>query len=221
MTKLFAWDYHGTLAKNNELAVHRSLNAAFHELGIPKRANLMEVVELYGKTWGEYVQHYLPDETPEMIDKVIASVRMYGGRFAPMYVKPMDHAHDVLSAIKERGDKNMLITNTTPKGMEMFIRLIGIDKYIDHAAGISLDDETNGINTAEHKAQRLRKYAGSRFEKIIMIGDRESDVEAGKIAGAVPYLFMPRCEDCIREDGVHVINDLRKVLDVYRVVENE
>jgi phosphoglycolate phosphatase-like HAD superfamily hydrolase len=217
MTTLYAWDYHGTLAKNNELAMLRALNATFHELGIPRRANLTEVVDLYGKPWGDYLRHYLPDEPQERISELVKVVKSYAARFVPKHIKPMDHAHEVLTSIKERGDSNIIISNMTETGIAFFLQQTRFDGLIDHTIGIPREYEIHGhavgFNTAEYKGRKLLEYAGSRFEKIVMTGDRESDIEAGKIAGVHKiYLFAPHQRSHVREDNVCMINDLREVL---------
>lgn len=65
---LFAWDFHGVLEKDNDLAVQEVCNTILSENQIVKKITLQEVRNLYGKRWYEYWQYLLPQASSPQIE---------------------------------------------------------------------------------------------------------------------------------------------------------
>lgn len=88
--------------------------------------------------------------------------------------------------------------------------------YLDEIIGVDTHYESR-INNEIHnvKAENLTNFLKDKdYKKIIMVGDKESDIKAGKNCGATTYLFVdPELnEDTKNIETDHTISDLRGVL---------
>ncbi|NYZ79945.1 HAD family hydrolase, partial [Candidatus Micrarchaeota archaeon] len=132
------------------------------------------------------------------------------------HIKQNDHSAEVLGEIKRRGDRNIVVTNTQQKHVNYFLGLVKMRHLFDEYIGISKHQEREGLNSAEHKAQRILKYCnGKGYDQIVMIGDSESDITAGKIAGATTFMYDPWNRH-LNTKADYRIKDLRKILKVYK-----
>lgn len=55
--KLFVWDFHGTLEKDNEHAVMEISNKVLENLGYTQRLSKEDNLMLYGKKWADYFEY--------------------------------------------------------------------------------------------------------------------------------------------------------------------
>ena len=128
----------------------------------------------------------------------------------------MNFASEVLGTIKVKGHINILLSNTGPSLIRFFTKFVELDDYFDDYLALDAHDASRQINdTQELKAKALSNYLKSReFSKIVKIGDRESDIEAGKAVGAITYFFRnefnKNCRLNIKPD--YEISDLRDIL---------
>ena len=60
--KLFVWDFHGTLEKDNEGAVFKISNKVLENLGYKERLTKEDNFMLYGRKWSDYFAYLLPKE---------------------------------------------------------------------------------------------------------------------------------------------------------------
>src|SRR6266545_5354885 len=125
--KLFVWDLHGTLEQGNETAVIEVLNKVLEKHGYPTRFQDNHALELYGRKWYEYFAHILPDETPETHIGLQAASFAYffsddddGIKIMNKHVKPSKNLLETLGAIETKHEQ-ILISNTIPEGMRLFI----------------------------------------------------------------------------------------------------
>ncbi|MDD5145772.1 MAG: HAD hydrolase-like protein [Candidatus Pacebacteria bacterium] len=220
---LFAWDFHGTLEKGNERAVQELCNLVLKDFGINRELSLKEVLDWYGLSWFDYFKNAFLAGSPELWQNMVNKVFSYqktGWELIKKYISAQDFAEDVLKKIKERGHQNIILTNSKQDHAEKFIETLGFAKYFDKIAGVDgyLNAHKN-LSTEEKKqnakADALKEFLlGSNFTKIIMIGDNESDIRAGKMVGAKTYLFAaPGKNKKTEATGAdHIIFDLREVL---------
>ncbi|MBW2977631.1 HAD hydrolase-like protein [Candidatus Woesearchaeota archaeon] len=211
MGKLFIWDFHGVLEKDNEHAVVEVTNQVLEEFGAEKRLDLDLCLKLYGKRWFEYYQllHPKADEQTikAMVDRGVEISRTTDVIYR--HIKPMDYVHDVLRKIKQAGHDNLIVSNTQPHALDMYLDAVKITHFITHRIGA--DSHRKGI-TGNIKISLLKEFLKSRkYDKIIAIGDRETDIELGKSVGAVNYLFS-RTNNFPQTNAHFKISDLREVL---------
>lgn len=221
MKTLFAWDLHGVLEKGNVYAVQEICNTVLKEFGKSRRISIEEVVEWYGISWYHYYRNLCPEALDREIREMIEWDHRMGKSATRKFMKPMDHSLEVLKKIKDSGNSNVVITNTRPENIRHYLEDIGIIRLLDDFIGVPKEKEAGDFCIVTHKGEALKDYAEKHgFSKMVMIGDKETDVLAGKIAGAVTFRFINKDLlknkeiENIRKESVadHVITDLRDVI---------
>ncbi len=215
---LFVWDFHGTLERDNVLALQLLVNETLRSFGIAREMTLDVTVELYGLSWIDYFHHAYPEGDIEMWHKMKekAIEIQKKEKYVERYIKPMNFAAETLGMIKVKGHKNILMSNSAPDWIKIFAKLVELQDYFDDYIALDSHDKTRKIGDTEGlKIKALKEYVKKqKYTRIIKIGDRESDIEAGKAVGAVTYFFRnqfnQKVELSTKPD--HDISDLRDVL---------
>lgn len=216
---LFVWDFHGVLEKGNEKSVEELCNLVLKDFGFERRINLKETVDWYGLNWLDYFKLAVPEGTPELWQRMkekVLSFQERGWEIIKKNIKAREFAKEVLAKIKNKGHQNVLLTNAQPEHAEKFTELIGIKDYLDEIIGV--DSPYASRNKDEiHivKGDNLANFLnGKEYKKIVLVGDRESDIVAGKSCGAKTYLFSdPENGSAKKEtEADYIISDLREVL---------
>ena len=143
-------------------------------------------------------------------------------RLTPKYVKPTPHSQEVLSKIKETENYNLVISNAREDRLKEFLEITELIDLIDFYIGVPEDiGKDPNFSIVKYKTDIINEYT-KKFgvNKKVVIGDQETDVEAGKLAGAITYrflnpsLFTKEKIEAIRKTSKadHVITDLREVL---------
>lgn len=201
---LFVWDFHGVLEKENELAVLEVTNQVLGEFGYDARATYKDILRMYGLPWEEYFRLLIPGIEEEPVNELARRCRELGRPAAIKHCKPREYALETLRKIKEEGHRNIVVSNTAQDDLRFFMDIVGVTPIIDEAFGIG--KRTTG------KAAIIENYISmTEYGKVVVIGDREKDVEAGLTNGATTYLFKLD-DDNVQTKSHHVITDLREVL---------
>lgn len=213
MAKLFVWDFHGVLEKDNEHAVIEISNKVLSELGYKERISKELNQKLYGQKWYEYFEHLLPNESHEthlLIQQACIAFEQKHPEIVGGSIKPNDHAHGVLDAIKASIHDQILISNMSDVALEMFMNSVKITKYFKNKA---FPCNTHNGEKTYTKHERLESYLeNNKFDDLIIIGDTPNDISLKRVAGGVTYLYThphlsyPNCDPSYR------ISDLRNVL---------
>jgi phosphoglycolate phosphatase-like HAD superfamily hydrolase len=211
--KLFVWDFHGVLEKDNEHAVIDISNKVLRKLGYKERISWKDNLKLYGQKWFEYFQYILPNVSHEKhleIQQACIAYEQAHPNIVGNNIKPNNHAIEVLEAIQKSRHDQILISNMSDVALEMFMDSIGITKYFSKKAFFCNTRSGNKVYT---KHYRLREYLKKNdFDEIIIIGDTPNDISLKEVAGGTTYLYThPHLEfkDC---EPTYRINDLREVL---------
>ncbi len=211
--KLFVWDFHGVLEKDNEHAVINISNKVLKKLGYRRHITEEENLLLYGRKWFEYFEYLLPDESHEKhleIQKACLDYEKAHPNIIGNNIKPNNHALDVLEAISKSHHDQILISNMSDVALEMFMNSIGITKYFPAKAFACNTRSGNKVYT---KQARLKEYLSDKtFDSIIIIGDTPNDIDLKKVAGGITYLYAHpylKFKDCNPD---YKINDLREIL---------
>jgi len=209
MAYLFAWDFHGTLEKGNEYAVQRICETVLEKFGYYRRVTLDEVLYLYGQPWFVYFKTLVPSLTENQI-KDMEEVAIQISK-THKFLEPMDYAIDVLLLLKLKGNENIVVSNTRQERLKNFLEATGVAPMITKFFGTEKSHEKTNFDPIKFKAETIMRYSKGRFDKIFMIGDTESDIEAGLLAGAQTILFNPR-GNSVETRAHHIITDLREIL---------
>lgn len=213
MTKLFAWDLHGVLETGNKRNVLETCRKVLEEFGIRREICMEEVSSLYGLSYLEYFRHLIPGASEEEIHRMNRRSLEIAEENARKHARPTPHAKKVLEKIKKSGHENVVFSNSRPEHIELFLQIIGLEELVDDYVGVPKKHERNGFCIKSYKGKQIRRYSVENgFSEIVVIGDRETDISAGKEAGARTYLYTDRSDGCGETEADRVIDDLREVL---------
>ena len=216
---LFVWDLHGTLEKGNVNAVHKIINLVLKNSRIDKKITLQNAIEWYGLSWLDYFRLAFPEGNQQIWEgllKRLFSLKEKGWTVIKKHIKLRDSAKEVLELIQKQGHHNIILSNTPPQHIRTFTDLLKITQYFNGIIGV---DSYSGSGTKQKnqntKSRALRDYLkNKKYKKIILIGDSEGDVKAGKKCGAITYFFLaPEFKGYRKnKEADYLISDLRDVL---------
>jgi phosphoglycolate phosphatase-like HAD superfamily hydrolase len=211
--KLFVWDFHGVLEKDNEKAVIDISNQILKDSGYIERFTEADNEKYYGLKWYQYFQKLLPNLPGEKHQELQAACFEYAEQnlnILTKHIKPNDYAINVLSEISKTNNQQIVISNTRQSDLVWFLESIKIRKFFNdnHIIGV------NAHQTHSSKTDALQMHLKNTvFDKIVVIGDSEDDLKLGKSVNAVTYFYKhPHREHENTENADHIINDLRIVL---------
>lgn len=210
MGKLFIWDFHGVLEKDNEFAVQEVVNKVLPEFDIKRKATIEECRDLYGKKWADYYRFYAQDADEETIYRMVerAVAISVGGKIASKHIKQTEHASYVLEQIAQKGHTNLIMSNSSSDALDYFLEAVNLQDSFHHKFGADNHRKDYRKNT---KSTFLKKFLKENsFDKIIVIDDREEGIEMGLSFNAVTYLFSRNQKTNTKAHKV--IDDLREVL---------
>ena len=217
---LFVWDFHGVLEKDNEHAVHEVCTLVLKEFGIDREVSLQQVIDWYGLSWFDYYRLAVPEGSQklwkDMVNRTF-NLRQKGWDIIRKHIKPRDYSKEVLRTIKEKGHYNIVLSNSRPDHAKGFTKVIGVIDYLDGVIGADDTHYNSRLNAEiqDIKAEILSNFLKDKnYKKVIVIGDKDSDIKAGKKCGAVTYLFFdPEINKNPDEAGAdYIISDLRDIL---------
>lgn len=209
--KLFVWDFHGVLEKDNDLAVLDISNSILALHGYKVRLTETDVRAYYGFKWYEYFEKVLPGLEKEVYLALQAECFDYDNKaIVAKYIKPTDYALEVLKTIRSKGHDQILLSNTRPYDIDWFIDLVGMKKYFPKAKLFGV----NAHQTHSNKSEALKEYIKDKdFDSVVIIGDSESDMVLKEVTGGVTYFYShPHLELNTAVKADYVITDLREIL---------
>lgn len=89
-----------------------------------------------------------------------------------------DGIKDMLSALKEQGEKLILATSKPEKYANIILEYFGLAKYFDCVVGATFDGSLN--YKSDIIAVALKRGGVEDKSRAVMIGDRHHDIEGGK-----------------------------------------
>ncbi|MBU0707672.1 HAD hydrolase-like protein [Patescibacteria group bacterium] len=218
MKTLFVWDFHGTLEKDNVLACQILTNQALRAFNVNKQLDLDETTVLYGLSWIDFFKYAYPEGDLRLWRKMKDKAVEIQARecIVEKYIKQMDHADEVLAKTKKAGHSNIILSNTQSRLIKGFVEMVNLDKYIDDYIAVDLHNFTReGKDVSREKIGALKKYIkDNKFNKIVKIGDRDSDILVGKALNGTTYYLRTKYNKNhkVETDPDYIINDLREIL---------
>lgn len=211
--KLFVWDFHGVLEKDNDLVVLDISNQVLEEAGYAERFSDEDNKRFYGLKWFQYFERLLPNLTSEQHMALQAACFEFAEKnqdILAKQIKPSDHSLAVLKAIHDAGHDQIILSNTRPHELLWFVNTVGITKFFP-------EEKVIGVNA--HQKHRVKKDAlkdylsNKRFEELVIIGDSESDMELQEVDGGITYFYShPHISHSGMVKADYMIKDLREVL---------
>ncbi|MBI2598771.1 HAD hydrolase-like protein [Candidatus Curtissbacteria bacterium] len=212
--KLFSWDFHGTLEQGTEVGFAEILKQLAREFEVEREIDLTEVRQLFGTSMQNYLKHFFPEVNKSTHTKMLGRVpNIQTKDQITAYLSPAPYAIEVLEKIKGTGHTNIIVSNSSPKHIGKFIEIIEIGHLIDKIFAIDRHFSKVTIDPILAKAQAIRKYAADNgFDQVIVIGDRKTDIDAGRMVGAITVQYIKRDFPIDLTDADYKIKNLREVL---------
>jgi phosphoglycolate phosphatase-like HAD superfamily hydrolase len=211
--KLFVWDFHGVLEKDNEKAVIDISNKVLSLAGLKERFTEEDNERFYGLKWYEYFERLLPGLSHEEHLNLQAQCFKFDEQnryILKKHIKPNDHAIEVLGRLQKSGCRQIVISNTRQSDLIWFIEAVHLTPFFD-------SEHIVGVNAHQHlssKADALKEYLNDKhFDELVVIGDSEDDISLGQSVGATTYFYKHAHrthEPHIKAN--YIIKDLREVL---------
>lgn len=183
MGKLFVWDFHGTMETGNDEAVREYTNSVLKQHGYARRLTVREAEFLTGRRWCEYFTYLLPDEPMTRcleLEKACIDMVASMPEIVARHIKPNYEVHEVLRQITSAGHDQIVISNSQPEAMRMFLDVIRIGHFFPPGKSVGIADGKEMT-----KRQVLDGIVNGRcYSAIVAVGDNEHDM-----IGTANYLY--------------------------------
>lgn len=130
------------------------------------------------------------------------------------HIQINDHANFVLETIQNSEHQQILISNTIPNFLDMFVDMVGIQKYFPKTHRYGVDSRDQKLMTKKHCLSEFLKNQDN-YEMIISIGDSPGDmalIDRDLFVKGVGYLYSHQTRLHRSAKCDYKINDLRFVL---------
>ena len=215
-SKLFAWDFHGTLEQGTEVGFAEILRKLARENNYKTTIKLTEVRKLFGISILDYLRHFFPKLSDKEIYELRTQIRDRQNRkHIEKYIKPAPFAHEVLQKIKAVGHKNIVVSTSSQPHIIRFLEIVDLTEYFDGIFGTDRHALDKEFDIADEKAKVIKSFTKKNkvaTKNIIVIGDREGEIEAGISLGAKTYQYIQLEIPHIVTRADFKIYDLREIL---------
>ena len=158
-SKLFAWDFHGTLEQGTEVGFMQILKELAREINYPLKINLSEVRKLYGETVLDYLRHFFPKLSAEEHFNLRIKIRTaQNNKNVAKHIKAAPYAREVLAKIKKRGHKNVVVSTSSEEHINWFLKHVGIATHLDDILAIDRHMSDAKFDIAKEKAKIIQNY---------------------------------------------------------------
>jgi phosphoglycolate phosphatase-like HAD superfamily hydrolase len=223
--KLFIWDFHGVLEKGNDNVVLEITNRALERHGYSRRMTEKESEFLSGRLWCDYFAYLIPELHENerlLLQSTCIEITQKVPEIFTKHVRLNDNVKYVLESIRSSQYTQILISNTQPKILDIYIELVGIEKYFQSMYRFGVD---SSIHNRKTKKDCLYEFLGvnKNFNEIISIGDSPGDMELINIPfiKGTSYLYSYPNRPHRLAQCHYKIDDLRMVLQEIEVAEKE
>lgn len=214
--KLFVWDFHGVLEKGNDDIVFEITNNVLEKHGHSRRMSKEECELLSGRLWRNYFLYLIPElneNEASMLHSACIEMEQNSPELFDKHIKLNDHVEYVLEAIQKSNHSQILISNTQPKILDFYVKLIGIKDYFPSTHRFGVDSSTCNRKT---KKDHLHEFLddNKNFKEIISIGDSPSDMDLINVPSmkGTSYLYSYPTRAHRIAECHYKIDDLRRVL---------
>jgi phosphoserine phosphatase len=223
--KLFIWDFHGVLEKGNDNVVLEITNRALEIHGHSRQMTEKESEFLSGRLWCDYFAYLIPELHENerlLLQSTCIEITQNSPEIFTKHVRLNDNAEQVLESIRSSQHTQILISNTQPKILDIYIELVGIEKYFPSTHRFGVDSSVHNRKT---KKDCLHEFLslGENFDTIISIGDSPGDMDLinTPFIRGTSYLYSYPSRTHRLTQCHYKINDLRMVLQEIEVAEKE
>ena len=209
---IILWDFDGTLGNTQELII-KTFKKVFEIHKPDYNLSDEEVRSFLGPTLEDtFMKHF----DANRVDAIIDEYREINIAMHADYVTEMEHATEVLTALKNDGYRMGIVSNKQTASLMVGVELLEMQDFFEVVLGSDLFNpekpDPAGIDLA---LEQMNVDKGG----VIYIGDTPSDIIAGQRAGSftIGYVFDKMREKELRETNPNrVIDDLREVQEILK-----
>ena len=162
-SRLFAWDFHGTLETGTEVGFCEILRKLARENNYKTTIRLAEVRKLFGISILDYLRHFFPKLTHDELYEYRNQIRDRQNRkHIEKYVRPAPYAHEVLRKIKAAGHKNIVVSTSSRPHIIRFLEIVDLTEYFDGIFGTDRHALDKHFDIAGEKAKVINSFAKKR-----------------------------------------------------------
>src|SRR3972149_8153024 len=193
-SKLFVWDFHGTLEEGVEVGFFEILKKIAKKNKADRKITLRQVREKYGITVADYLRYFFPKANTSQIKKMMEEVaKIQNQNHLKKYVRAAPQAIEVLSKIKKAGYENIVVSNSHPKHIKFLIAIVGMKNLVSRVFAVDRHYSYKKQDPIKEKVKIFKmiiKQKNLKDKQLITIGDKASDVNAGILAQATTYQYL-------------------------------
>lgn len=204
------FDLDGTLQDSREL-VFETVRQVFAKMKPEKQLSQDELYAFFGPTlevsFGKYFAQEQIPEAIELYQKINFDLH-------DSLLKPIPHAFETISALKEEGYLMAIVSNKRTPAALHGLQIVHLDAYFDIVLGAEKLPEPKPSASGLIEACNL---LNTGHDDVIYIGDNATDILCAKnmAAFSVGFTEDPRQKEAMeKEHPCRVIQDLRELLEL-------
>ncbi|AMC92542.1 prolipoprotein diacylglyceryl transferase [Erysipelothrix larvae] len=209
---LLLLDFDGTVMDTQALILE-TFKTVFKERKPDLELTEQDYYSFIGPTlWDSFGLYFEQDE----VEEVVAYYRMLNMKLHKEYVKPMDHAIEVLQKLKDEGYTLGIVSSKLKEPIDYALELTNMTHLFDLVYGLHEYEKHKPDPDGILKA--ARELCADQSQ-LIYIGDTPTDIVAGRRAGAftIGYLFDEKREAALRvEEPNRLISDWNELLEILK-----
>ena len=211
--ELIIFDLDGTLVDSRQDIVN-AVNFMLTSLSLVEKPP-EEIISYVGKGVGELIKSSLGQNADGLKDKALQIFKSYYREHPADYAYVYPGVSETLDYFKAK--EKAVVTNRNHRSSEIILQKMGIARHFTSIIG---DDNTSCLKPSRCQFDKLfeKSYAKNK-EKILMVGDMDIDVLAGRASGiltcAVTYGLGKR-HDIERSMPDYIIDEMTQLKDIIK-----
>lgn len=204
---LMIFDVDGTLIDSKKDIV-TAVNFTLKSLGLPEKG-FDEIVSYIGLGVDYLIKKSMGEENKSLFVRALPIFKDYYRNHSADYTRPYPGIVDTLEYFTSK--TKVIVTNRDREFAEITLRLLGLDKYFKEIMG---GDDQKCAKPMACPLNSLLTGLSTPSERVIMIGDMDLDIMAGKAAGVYTcgVLYgIGRREDIAAAKPDYMIEDISEL----------
>lgn len=207
------WDFDGTIVNTVE-GTRKSAIYALMQFGIEEYNQDLGKI-FCGPPLKESFQKF--GICDEQIDEAISFYRKYQSENTIEMNEVYSGINEVLRELKEKGKVLIIVTAKCQETTIKILKHLKIYEYFDFIYGVT--EESKRTAKKDILSYALNNLKNISTKECIMIGDRKSDITAGKInnVDTIGVLYGMDSKEILKEAGANFL--VNKPLEILRIIE--
>lgn len=209
--ELIIFDLDGTLVDTSRDII-AAVNFMLKRLGLSQKKT-EEIISYVGRGVTDLIDKALSPNHLELRDRGFVLFRQYYKEHPADYTRLYPGVRDILDYFKDK--KKAVITNRNHNSSLTILKRLGIYSYFSEIIG---DDNTSCLKPSRCQFEKLMsRHAVKNRQEIIMIGDMDVDIMAGRASGVITCVAtygFGRIKDLKRAEPDYIIDDILRLKQI-------